>query len=87
MKRNWSAVPPMPAPPELMAHEPEETDSLPAGVGPPISWQTNPLGQLGSAGGAAGVTGAKAYSLPLPEPKYTMPLEIEGGEYVTAPVE
>ena len=77
----------MPAPPAEIAQEPEETDSLPAGVGPPMSWHTKPARQFGSAGGVAGVTGANAYRVPLPLPMKTVPLEIVGGEYVTAPVE
>ena len=45
-----------------------------------MSWQTRPVGQLASGAGVGGVTGAKANSLPLPEPMYTIPPEIDGGE-------
>ena len=70
MSRNWSvpAARPRPAPPAEIDHDPAVTVSLPAGEGLPTSWHVQPVGQLASAGGVVGVTGANAKTVPSPEP-------------------
>ena len=54
MSRKLSVVPVMPAPPAEILQLPPVTVSDPAGVGEPMSWQVNPVGQFGSAGGGGG---------------------------------
>ena len=53
MNRNWSPVPLTPVPPAVTMRFPPEDCSPPAG-GLLMSWQVNPDGQFGSAGGVAG---------------------------------